>query len=80
MNDIGITQRQFILSTVALTGSSLLTSCGKKSMLSAADQVTLGKTGLRLFLSLRGHPMSVSVVEIKKHSLLPPGHLYIRCR
>ncbi|MFC1539538.1 aldo/keto reductase [Candidatus Latescibacterota bacterium] len=48
MNGKGITRRQFIQSTVALTGSSLITSCSKKRMLSAADQVTLGGTGLKL--------------------------------
>jgi len=48
MNGKGITRRQFIQSTVALTGSSLLTSCSKTRMLSAADQVTLGGTGLKL--------------------------------
>ena len=48
MNGKGITRRQFIRNTVALTGSSLLISCGKKRTISAADQVTLGKTGLKL--------------------------------
>ena len=43
-----ITRRQFIAGAVALTGSSLLTSCSKTRMLSAADQVTLGGTGLKL--------------------------------
>ena len=48
MSSKGITRRQFIQSTVALTGSSLLTSCSMKRTLSAADQVTLGRTGLKL--------------------------------
>lgn len=43
-----ITRRQFIANTIALTGSSLITSCSKKRTLSAADQVTLGRTGLKL--------------------------------
>jgi 1-deoxyxylulose-5-phosphate synthase len=49
MNGNEISRRQFIQSTAALTGSSLLSSCSKKKRtLSAADQVTLGKTGLKL--------------------------------
>ena len=48
MNGKETTRRQFIQSAVALTGSILLTSCGKQRALSAADQVVLGKTGLKL--------------------------------
>ncbi|MFC1551624.1 aldo/keto reductase [Candidatus Latescibacterota bacterium] len=43
-----ITRRQFIAGAVALTGSTLLASCSKTRMLSAADQVTLGNTGLKM--------------------------------
>lgn len=48
MNCKGITRRQFIQGTVALAGSSLLTSCSMTRSLSAADQVTLGGTGLKM--------------------------------
>jgi len=43
-----ITRRQFIKSTVALTGAHLLLSCNTGHNLTAVDQVTLGKTGLKL--------------------------------
>ncbi len=48
MNGNEMTRRQFIQGAVALTGTILLTSCGEKRSLSAADQVELGKTGLKL--------------------------------
>ena len=48
MNGKEITRRQFLQSTVALSGSILLASSGEKRALSAADQVILGKTGLKL--------------------------------
>ncbi len=48
-----ITRRQFIKGTAALAGTALLSSCaivplGKKCTPTAVDQVTLGKTGLKL--------------------------------
>jgi aryl-alcohol dehydrogenase-like predicted oxidoreductase len=47
-----ITRRQFISGTAALAGTAFLSSCGEglfaKSPPTAADQVTLGKTGLNL--------------------------------
>lgn len=48
MNGKEMTRRQFIQGTVALSGSILLASSGEKRTLSAADQVILGKTGLKL--------------------------------
>ena len=48
MNGKEITRREFIQSTAAFAGGILLSSCSKKRTLSAADQVTLGKTGLKL--------------------------------
>lgn len=51
--DRRITRRQFIKSTAALAGTAFLSSCSigsfaKKSLGTAVDQVTLGKTGLKL--------------------------------
>jgi predicted aldo/keto reductase-like oxidoreductase len=48
-----ITRRQFIKNTAALTGGLFLSSCAlettsKKSTPTAVDQVTLGKTGIKL--------------------------------
>lgn len=52
MSSKGITRRQFIKGTAALAGTALLSSCAiplpKGRKLTAADQVPLGKTGLRL--------------------------------
>jgi len=52
MSRKGITRRQFIKGTAALAGTALLSSCAiplpKGRKLTAADQVPLGKTGLRL--------------------------------
>ena len=51
--DRRITRRQFIRNTAALAGTAFLSSCStgpfaKKDPPTAADQVTLGKTGLKL--------------------------------
>lgn len=51
--DRRITRRQFIKSTAVLAGTAFLSSCStgpfaKKGPPTAADQVTLGKTGLKL--------------------------------
>ena len=51
--DRRITRRRFIKSTAAMAGTAFLSSCSvgpfaKKSPPTAADQVTLGKTGLKL--------------------------------
>jgi len=53
MNRKGITRRQFIKGAAALAGATFLSSCAigpsaKGAKLTAADQVTLGKTGLKL--------------------------------
>ena len=53
MSRKGITRRQFIKGTAALAGTTLLSSCStgplaKEHKPTAVDQVTLGKTGLRL--------------------------------
>lgn len=53
MSQRGITRRQFIKGTVALAGTTLLSSCAigpsaKGHKPTAVDQVPLGKTGLRL--------------------------------
>jgi len=53
VNRKGITRRQFIKGTAALAGATFLSSCAigpsaKGAKLTAADQVTLGKTGLKL--------------------------------
>ena len=53
MNKLDITRRQFIKSTAILAGTTLLPSCTTKPSPKAApptavDQVTLGKTGLKL--------------------------------
>ena len=53
MHGKGITRRQFIKSTAALAGAAFLScqsrqTCGRKLKRTAIDQVTLGKTGLKL--------------------------------
>jgi len=53
MHKTEITRRQFLAGTAAAAGTVLLSSCtlqpsGKMAKRTAADQVTLGKTGLRL--------------------------------
>lgn len=53
MSRKGITRRQFIKGTAVFAGTALLSSCaigplGKKCAPTAVDQVTLGKTGLKL--------------------------------
>ncbi|MHC4556383.1 MAG: aldo/keto reductase [Planctomycetota bacterium] len=53
MSRKGITRRQFIKSTAALAGTALFSSCtsgpsAKTHKPTAVDQVTLGKTGLKL--------------------------------
>lgn len=53
MNRRGITRREFIKGTAVLAGTTLLSSCvaaplAQKRKLTATDQVTLGRTGLKL--------------------------------
>ena len=52
MNRERVTRRQFLKSTAVLAGTALLSSCSTgpfaKRTPTAADQVTLGKTGLKL--------------------------------